>query len=329
MKALLLTIITLCSSVTFAGYDRIAMPYWIATDTINPKLPANQAVVTFQIVNAEFRNPDFSTVVKTAVNGVWKDVRLDKDNRFQFQVEPGAVEFQFYVNNVYREISVPEMQVEPQHDLLIGLNFMAVLYPEIQIEVKKPVVYLSSNKEIEFALNVLAKGDFVFTYPDISKGWKGKTNGDGSVNVNGENYPYLFWESEQTYIFQSVNNGYRVKKEDVLSFLEKRCDELGLTANQKADFITFWGPQMLEYDELFVQFHLNEACDQFATLDIAPKPDHTNRVYIAIAPWSNVFNEFINEVSLPEFSANGFTLTEWGGFTFEYQNDIVFKHKTP
>lgn len=302
--------------------DSTRFGHWLISDTINPSLPANQARVTFEVGDGEFVNATFTTILKTSVNGVWKEMKLDAKKQFSYLLEPGKTNFQFYVNNAFSEISIPDFQLDGGHDVLIGLSFFSV-YNRMQYSVDKPVIYLSSDKELEFSINVLPKGEFTFTYPRIEDGWKGTTNADGSLSINGENYPYLFWESKQQGGFHPSNNGYKVTKSEILSFLEKRCDELGFTLNQKTDFITYWGPRMMQFDELFVQFHLDEACNQFAELEIQPKPDHINRVYISISPWSDFYASFVNEVTLPSIVISGFTLTEWGGFQFEQNNQLT------
>jgi hypothetical protein len=308
------------SAVLFASAEEdfrgIVMPYSIQSDSVNPKLKTTEGRITFRISNPEFLNKHFSPIIKTSVNGVWKEVKLKSDGTFSYMLEPGTYSFKFYVNNNYQELTIDTLGLQSQHDVLVNINFEAV-YGGMEIMVDKPVIYLSSETPVDFSLNVVPNGKFTFTYPEIKNGWKGSCDASGRVSLDGKNYPYLFWESSQLYVFNPTTNGYHVSKAEVLEFLEEKCNELGFSDNERTDFITYWGPKMMNFDELFVQFHIDEDCNQFAGMEISPKPDHVNRVYIAITEWNSGYETYVSELALPKMERGGFTVTEWGGFQFD------------
>ncbi len=308
------------------GIEFLPSGHWIVSDTVNKNLKPTEAKVKFRIQNGGFVNPDFTVILKTSVNGVWKDMKVDKDASFSYKLEPGKYRFQFYVNNAFHEMTIEEINVLPQHDVLIELNFAPSRNSGPEIIVDKPVIYLSSDVPTDFSINVKPNGKFTFTYPEIQAGWSGTCDATGQIQIDGKQYPYLFWESSQEYKFRQTTNGYRVSKTGVLSFLEQRCEELGLSSTEKTDFITYWGPRMMQFDELFVQFHLNEDCNQFATMEITPHPENVNRVYIAIAEWNSSFEPFLTGNTLPKVKRGGFTVVEWGGFEFSMGNLIVYNH---
>ena len=310
----------------FAGEELLPTGHHVVVDTVNKNLKTTEARITFRPSNQEFYNADFSIMIKTSVNGVWKTVKLDNKGTFDYKVEPGSYRFQFYVNNAFGELTIPQIDILPQHDMFVNLFFSNVYSSQEVIEVDKPVIYLSSETPIDFSLNVKPNGKFTFTYPEINSGWKGTCDSSGQIQLNGKQYPYLFWESSQAYKFRQTSNVYRVSKANVLSFLEKKCDELALTSTEKTDFITYWGPRMMKFDELFVQFLLNEDCNQFATMEITPQPENVNRVYIAIAEWNLSFESYLVNSTLPKVKRGGFTLVEWGGFEFSLGDLVIYNH---
>jgi hypothetical protein len=112
------------------------------------------------------------------------------------------------------------------------------------------------------------------------------------------------------------STGFIVDKENTVSFLEERLTEFGLNDKEKADFVTFWGPQLMKNEHSFVHFVTNEDCNQFAELEITPKPDHIYRLYILITPISEINAHNFTEQILTKIDRTGFTVIEWGGTNF-------------
>ena len=158
-------------------------------------------------------------------------------------------------------------------------------------------------------------GEFSFTYPKYEDQWNCTAFPSGEVQIEGKSYNYLFWEAEQ-YVdeeklreFQSA----RIAKDDLVPFLERSLDQFGFTSKEKADFITFWAPMMIRYEATEVRFILNEACDQFAELEISPKPENVLRFYMIWHPTDANAIDSEETLAIPEYIRNGFTVLEWGG----------------
>jgi hypothetical protein len=165
-------------------------------------------------------------------------------------------------------------------------------------------------------LNVIASDALSFTYPQLPEdGWKFTAHPDGTLSVGEKTYPYLFWEME--HLGDAVlptTEGFFVSGEDAVAFLEKQLAALGFNDREKADFITFWGPQMAANEWMMVQFLINEACDPYAVLEIEPSPDNVNRVYLFWRPLTKGFRyEGMTEPVLPALDRSGFDVLEWGG----------------
>ena len=51
-----------------------------------------------------------------------------------------------------------------------------------------------------------------------------------------------------------VESGFFVGSDQVVSFLEKKLTDAGLSSKEQADFITFWGPKLAQNELNFVHF---------------------------------------------------------------------------
>jgi hypothetical protein len=106
-----------------------------------------------------------------------------------------------------------------------------------------------------------------------------------------------------------------VKGEAIISFLEQQLTQFGLTSKEQADFITFWGPQLMKNKLNYVHFVLDEAANQFGILEIQPKPTTVSRIYIVWSDVSNVQNlPQLTEQKITKRPRKGFHVIEWGGF---------------
>ncbi len=126
-------------------------------------------------------------------------------------------------------------------------------------------------------------------------------------------YNYLFWEAKSTNSIDisQVKTGFFVKNDEVISFLEEKLTEAGLTSQEQADFITFWAPRLNQNKLNFIHFMFNQTCNRLAELNISPTPDNIYRIYIL---WSKVDEEFeIDEQKIIRANREGFTVIEWGG----------------
>jgi len=311
MKAIISgLVLTFCFVSAAFSYDR--MPnFYVVSDNADPQMSKTEAVFQIHVLNVLTEGMS----IRMSANGAWKTVTLDEQNSFELKVVPGTYNFQFYLNSEYLEVTANAKKIESQHVQSCNLYFDET---EMQnIHVKKPVVYFHTKTDLPVELTVVPANAFVFTYPQSEGTWKGIAKSNGSIEVNGVNYPYLFWEAEQNYVFKSETNGYKVAKAEVIPFLEKKLTELGFNQQEKTDFITWWGPQLTKNETSFVQFSIDEKCDPFASMNCTPAPQATRRVYIQIAQWDSLFEAYLNNQTFTPIAEVEFSILEWGGFTFE------------
>jgi hypothetical protein len=180
--------------------------------------------------------------------------------------------------------------------------------------VRKPVIYFYSEKEMDLDIVLKPKADLIFSYPEYKNGWSAKLLTDGNISVEGKIYPYLFWEGNlwNKKSVSDFKSGFTVSKDQTVAFLEEKLAFMGLNQREMTDFITFWAPQMMEHDQVFVHFVCaQDYADQIAELELSVKPDSEIRINMFFAPVNKDFQT--TEQPLQQFSRKGFTVVEWGG----------------
>lgn len=208
-----------------------------------------------------------------------------------------------------------------------------VIFPpaRIPIQVEKPVIYAYSPKKLHAELHIQPiHGDFTFVYPAMQteNTWKIQVSPNSNLLVdNRVEVPYLFWEGESTQLaYQFINGSIKgefVVRDSVIAFLENKLDQFGFNAREKTDFITFWGPRLMQHERNFVQFLWDDAYEKnIASLQVSPTPDAIRRVYLLHTAIPDSFKyKPSNAVPLiPPFKRNGFTIVEWGGSTLPIES---------
>ncbi len=254
---------------------------------------------------------DLFRELRFGMNGSNERIRMNDKNEVEVIRKPQKAVFQFYYDSNFQEIETDSIEVKKGQITVISLHFKARNEPR---PVKKPVIYLYPESDTEVSVQLKTAGELTFSYPDYASGWKGTAHSDGSIDVNGNRYPYLFWESEQRFNnFNLKIGGFLIDKENVIVSLEKHLSDLGFNDKEKTDFITFWGPQLLQHKQVLIQFILHDSCNEFAALEIEPKPEHLNRVYMIWHGIDGPFKTFLNPQKLKTMNRNGFDVLEWGG----------------
>ncbi|GAB5416102.1 MAG: hypothetical protein Crog4KO_13130 [Crocinitomicaceae bacterium] len=302
-------LITLLSGTALAEEKRIASPFVRQSVKDAPNLGENKALFEFEFQNLD--NEDLSAQITLSINGEANQTIQLKKGKFEYKVAPGSHLFTIYINDKYFELysNYLEIKAQQKHEYhIFPRKTMGMM-----IEVDKPVIYLYPEQSEAFEVSVNPVGDMAFTYPKYDRSWTGIMHPDGKLTVDGEDYNYLFWESKQAFdaLNPKTTAGFMVEQNNVVSFLEKQLEAVGFTASERADFITFWGPQMQKHEQVFVTFHQDTECNAFAELDISPTPDNLHRFYMSWGPHNG--NSIPEAQELKPFNRNGFTAIEWGG----------------
>lgn len=174
----------------------------------------------------------------------------------------------------------------------------------------KPVIYLYPQKETDVNVEVSFDGEFTFTYPEYNNGWAVTAKPDGTLISGTTEYPYLFWEGKVMNYSSKFDEGFLVSKKETVSFLEEKLELLGLNEKERADFITYWAPQLIKNDFNIIKFDAEEYASK-VSLNIDPQPDSIIRVFMLYRAANG--NESIKEQVLNRVERKGFVAVEWGG----------------
>ncbi len=175
----------------------------------------------------------------------------------------------------------------------------------------KPVIYLYPEEETNVNVKLDYNGDLTYTYPQyVDGGWNVTAMPDGTLyDENGREYSYLFWEGKSNVDYD-FSDGFVVKGEDTVEFLQEKLEYLGLTPREYNEFIVYWLPKMQDNKYNLIKFQTDDYTEN-AVLDITPKPDSMLRVFMTFKPLDEYIE--IPEQELQTFDRKGFAVVEWGG----------------
>lgn len=309
------TLFILSSITCFAGDQKERksdMQYYQVTETkTNARLPIGQAHIEFTF--KEHSGLCLRDQIQCQHNNkkVFKP-KLDTNGVCAHTIKPGKYTFTFWTS-FCDTLKTDEIEIKSQQAVSILVHLHS---NNIMIESDKPVIYLYPSVNTNISLELNYNGQVSFSYPAlIENKWNVNASPDGTLESNGKQYNYLFWDGKMNtnVLKPDVKQGSVVESTKLVEFFEASLSHIGLNSKEAADFITYWVPRMMRNEKNFVQFMLTNAYDDIATLNVTPKPDQQLRIYMV---WSNVEdNNSINPTpqSFPEFKRGGFTLIEWGG----------------
>ncbi|MES2555537.1 MAG: hypothetical protein V4604_05260 [Bacteroidota bacterium] len=292
--------------------------YQIISSEADPTMDAQHATFELSFLPYVQGSANPVSAIELSCNGVIERFTLDSTFKKTLLVSPGTYTFQVMAGEFYYEITTQPIQINPGFRTKLAFQFQS---SQSMIIYTKPVIYLYPEKEQQTTVQLQPNGKFSFTYPVYPEnGWSVTARPNGQLTVDGKNYPYLFWEGTNTKPFRPIDfsSGFVVNKEDVTAFLEEKLTKMGLNDQEKTDFITYWGPRMVQSDKGFAQFLFNEEYDEIATINISPKPAAIFRVYLFYAPLESSIELNPAPQEIKSVDRKGFTVVEWGGSEVNY-----------
>jgi len=198
-------------------------------------------------------------------------------------------------------------------NLKANIDYKAVNEPDCPTDVAwKPIIYLYPESTMDVSVKLGKPNNLITTYPKYKDSWEIIAYPDGKlINKDNSRELYgLYWEGSN-HIATMKDDGFVVKGEDTITFLEEKLSILGLTEREADEFIIFWLPQLEKNNYNYIRFETKEEIESYMPLDIKPQPDTVIRVIMNYKPLDNKIN--IKEQILSTPIRNGFTVVEWGG----------------
>lgn len=177
--------------------------------------------------------------------------------------------------------------------------------------VYKPVIYLYPTVTTDVNVKLGKKENLLVTYPKYEDGWNVKATPNGNLtDKNGKNYYALYWEGID-YKIDITDEGFVVKGEDTIEFLEEKLKLLGLNERESNEFIMFWLPKLQINEYNYIRFASSEEINEMMPLEVTPQPDSVIRVLMVTKPLDKKIEVKEQKISTPK--RDGFTVVEWGG----------------
>jgi hypothetical protein len=307
LKKLLFPVVCLLILSAFGQKSRL--PYNVSKNAYDSTLKKTEAVFEFRFSDGIKR---IQTEIKMAYNGKNIKTTYDAQGRFSLKVTPGKYKFQFFYNERYFEITTDSILIKPAHRAVVEVFFQSA---DMLIECDKPVIYVYSPEATAVSIQLQPKGKFGFTYPEYKNGWSFIADSSGTLRMEKKKYNYLFWDGQVEISGNNFNweEGAVVAKDSLVNFFETSLSKMGLSEKEQEDFITYWCPLMMKNSRNYIHFIFNEAYNEYASIEITPKPETLFRVFML---WENAEGKEIQNLkpqSFPAFCRKGLTVVEWGG----------------
>ena len=179
----------------------------------------------------------------------------------------------------------------------------------------KPIIYLYPECETEVTVKLVKEDKLSYTYPKYEDKWEvvAKPNGDLIDKKTGRNLYSLYWEGKNTkkYNNETLEEGFCVKGEDTVKFLEEKLAILGLNERETEEFIIYWLPKMESNKYNYIRFQTKEEIEENMPLEISPKPDTTIRIMMEFKALDEEIQ--VKEQEIQRVERKGYIAVEWGG----------------
>ena len=181
------------------------------------------------------------------------------------------------------------------------------------IGIDKPIIYLYPTEDTEVSVKLLKDENLTCSYPKYKDEWKVLAQSNGNLRdltTNRQLYS-LYYESKSDIEFKVENEGFIVKGEDTIAFLEEKLAILGLTERESEEFIVYWLPKLEANKYNYIRFATTDEINETMPLEINPNPDTIIRVLMTFKGLENPLN--VQEQKLETPNRTGFVAVEWGG----------------
>ena len=179
------------------------------------------------------------------------------------------------------------------------------------ITVYKPIIYLYPEKETQIVVKLGYPNNITCSYPLYTNGWKVLANNNGNLIdlETNRNLYALYYENKPAIEFKIKNEGFVVKSEDTIQFLEEKLEILGLTQKEAEEFIIYWLPKLQENKYNYIRFATMEEINQNMPLNITPNADSTIRILMTYKGLEEPIR--VDEQKLVTPKRQGFVAVEW------------------
>ena len=177
---------------------------------------------------------------------------------------------------------------------------------------EKPIIYIYPTEEIKVSVKLLNSSLLTVTYPRYNNGWNVIAKPDGMLKQieTDKTFYGLYYEGKNHNVTMK-NDGFIVKGEDTIEFLEEKLNILGLNEREINEFIIYWLPRLENNKYNYIRFETSEEIEEYMPLEITPKPNTIIRVVMDFKSLNEKIK--IEEQKLTPRERVGYSVIEWGG----------------
>lgn len=178
---------------------------------------------------------------------------------------------------------------------------------------KKPIIYLYPEEEQLVEVKLLKEQNITVSYPKYNNSWQviAKPNGDLKDIKTNRNLYGLYYEAKNNESKISLEEGFCIKRENIVSFLEEKLSILGLNEREANEFIIYWLPRLEKNEYNYIRFASISEINKIMPLEVSPQPDTIIRVLMEFKGLNKEIK--VKGQELSKVNRNGFVLVEWGG----------------
>lgn len=200
---------------------------------------------------------------------------------------------------------------------IIGLLYYSLRYGTLNKWANntsdKPIIYLYPEQEQLVEVKLLKEQNITVSYPKYNNSWQviAKPNGDLKDIKTNRNLYGLYYEAKNNESKINLEEGFCVKKENIVSFLEEKLSILGLNEREANEFIIYWLPRLEKNEYNYIRFASISEINKIMPLEVSPQPDTIIRVLMEFKGLNKEIK--VKGQELSKVNRNGFVLVECGG----------------
>ena len=260
-----------------------------------------------ELTEQDFKNKKylFYTIpIDSCTETIEKDELKKEDNKYKIYFD---VSYTCGVCPLEKETYIYEVDEELEVEAYTKTISQKQCDPNISY---KPIIYIYPTEDIDLKIKLGNTNDLLYTYPKYNNIWNVRVSKDGNIYDydTKRNYYGLYWEANDNYKLD-MSQGFIVKGEDSVKFLEEKLEILGLNEYEINEFIIYWIDKLESNKYNFISFRNPE--DINMPLEFSKEPDTLIRVMMDFKGLDEPIN--VKEQQLTKVERNGFTIVEWGG----------------
>ena len=216
-----------------------------------------------------------------------------------------AKENVYYLLKVNKNITSPNVDIKYKEISKEDCNNNGIY------KVDKPLIYLYPTVDTKVNVKLGRSEALTSTYPKYKNSWNVLAKPTGElIDDKGRSFYGLYWEGYNT-IDVTFEDGFVVKKDDLIPFLEEKLSTLGLNEREANEFIIYWLPKLEENEYNLIRFESITNINKDMPLIVNPNPDTVIRVLMEYKKADK--NTKVKKQELITPIRKGFTVVEWGG----------------